>query len=136
MLNNVCLQGRLAKDPEIRTTATGKSYARITIANNSSYKDDNGNYKTNFINCVAWGKTAEFIDRYFKKGQEILISGEIATGSYDRQDGTKQYTTEVFVQQVNFCGSKAEKSESQPTAQTQGNSFDITEEDLPFSQLM
>ena len=113
-MNHVALHGRIARDPEIKTTQSGTQFARLSIAVDRITKEER---KADFIPCLAWGKTAEFIGKYFQKGQEILAEGRIQTGSYEK-DGRKVYTTDVVIDRVEFCGSKnggkAEVSEEVP----------------------
>lgn len=104
-MNKCVLIGRLTKDPELKLLAgSGKANCRFTIAVNREYKKD----ETDFINCVAWGKTAETISQYMTKGRQIAVSGSIRTGSFDKQDGTKVYTTDVNVDHFEFVGGKNE----------------------------
>lgn len=104
-MNKVILIGRLTKDPELRFTAgSGMAVSRFTVAVNRQFKKD----ETDFINCVAWGKTAETIAQYFTKGRPIAIVGHIQTGSYDSQDGTKRYTTDVAVESFEFIVSNGQ----------------------------
>lgn len=113
-MNKVVLVGRLTRDPENRSTAAGISNARFTIAVNRNFKNKDGNYDADFISCVAFRNTADFISKFFKKGSLICIEGRIQTGSYDAQDGTKRYTTDVVVDNAEFVGGKNDSS-SQPT---------------------
>lgn len=102
MINNVVITGRLTKDVELRTTANSKSVVSFTVANDTGF----GEYKrTNFINVIAWGKTAEFVANYFKKGSAIGLCGEIQTRDYEK-DGHKVYITEVMAKEVHFIESK------------------------------
>lgn len=101
-MNKVVLVGRLTRDPELRFAAgSGTAVSRFTVAVNRQFKRD----ETDFINCVAFGKTAETISQYFTKGKQIAVSGSIRTGSYDAQDGTKRYTTDVTVDTFDFIDS-------------------------------
>lgn len=134
-MNNVILMGRLTKDPELKTTQSGLSFCRFTVAVDRYSKD--GEDKTDFINCVAWRKTAEFIDNYFSKGQRIALAGSIQTGSYTDKDGRTVYTTDVLVDKAEFCESKKNgDSAPAPTRarkpkETEDIAPDISE-DLPF----
>lgn len=104
-MNKVILIGRLTKDPELRFTAgSGMAVSRFTVAVNRQFKKD----ETDFINCVAFGKTAETISQYLTKGRQIAVIGSIRTGSYDAQDGTKRYTTDVAVDSFEFVGSNGQ----------------------------
>lgn len=102
--------GRLTKDPEQRGSALS-----FTIAIGRNFKDKDGNYGADFINCVAFGKKAEFISKYFKKGSPIAVSGRISTGSYTDKEGKTVYTTNVSVEDAEFNG-KAESSSGSVTA--------------------
>ena len=134
-MNTVILMGRLTKDTELKATNSGLSVCRFTVAVDRYSKD--GEDKTDFINCVAWRKTAELIDNYFSKGQRIALTGSIQTGSYTDKDGRTVYTTDVLVDKVEFCESK-KNSDSVPAPtrarkpkETEDIAPDISE-DLPF----
>lgn len=106
-MNKVILMGRLTKDVEMRQTPNGIAVARFTIAVNRRFAKDGGQ-QADFINCIAWRKTGEFISRYFQKGSMIAVVGSIQTRSWDGNDGKKQYATEVIVDEAYFTGSKTE----------------------------
>ena len=99
------MKGRIAKEPEVKTTVSGQTFARLTIAVDR-YTKAGEERKADFISCTAWGNTAQFLAKYFTKGKEILAEGRIQTGSYTNQDGKKIYTTDVVLDRVEFCGSK------------------------------
>ena len=99
-MNKVVLVGRLTRDPEVRSSSNGMQNARFSVAVNRNFKNKEGGYDADFISCVAFGRTAEFIGKYFKKGSMIGIEGRIQTGSFQGQDGQMHYTTEVVVDQV------------------------------------
>lgn len=125
-MNNVSLIGRLTKDPEFKTTQSGLSVCRFTVAVDRPYSKD----QTDFINCVAWKKTAEFISSYFSKGQRIALTGSIQTGSYTDKDGKTVYTTDINVGNVEFCESKKKNNDSNNNSVETGDMpFD---DDLPF----
>lgn len=107
MLNKVILMGRLTKDIEIRHTDSGKAVATFTVAVDNGHGE---NKKTDFINCVAWEKTAEFINNWFGKGRMIALVGRISTRTYEGQDGRKNYVTEVVVNEVFFADSKKDET--------------------------
>ena len=109
-MNKVILMGRLTKDIEMRQTPNGVSLARFSIAVTRRFKNSNGEYDADFINCIAWRQTGEFIARYFQKGSMIAVVGSIQSRSWDGNDGKKQYATEVVVDEAYFTGSKAESS--------------------------
>lgn len=121
-MNKAILMGRLTKDPDVRYQgANNMAVARYTLAVNRKYKRD-GDPQADFIQCVAFGKIAEFAERYFKKGNQILVEGRIQTGSYDGKDGKKVYTTDVIVESHEFAQNKSDSSNgatapSQPQAQ-------------------
>lgn len=121
-MNKAILTGRLTKDPEHRTTPNGVSVATFTVAVNRRYKDEEGKYPADFINCIAWRATADFISKYFQKGSGIGIVGSIQTRSYDDKNGNRRYVTEVVAEEVEFAGSK--KSENKEA------SYDTNPDDL------
>lgn len=105
-MNRVCLVGRLTKDLEMRDSAN-TAVARFTVAVQSQFKNENGEFEADFISCVAFGKTAEFMGKYlYEKGQAIGLTGRIQTGSYTDQDGNKHYTTDVIAENVEFVERK------------------------------
>lgn len=124
-MNNVNLLGRLTADPELRQTTSGIASCRFTIAVNRKFKNKETNeYDADFISCVAWRQTAEFVSRYFHKGSMIAVSGSLRTGSYtdkNYQDVT-HYTTDVYVDNVEFTGEK--KGEGNTSNQQQKPQFD------------
>lgn len=107
-MNKVSLVGRLTRDPEVRYTTgeNASAIARFSIAVNRRFKNAEGNYDADFINCLAFGKSAEFIEKYFTKGMAIGVTGRIQTGSYTNKDGIKVYTTDVVVEESEFVESK------------------------------
>jgi len=142
MYNNVTLMGRLTKDAELRyQQGTDKASARFTLAVERKYKGQDGEKVTDFINCVAFNKTAEFISKYFAKGNLILVRGEIWTGSYTNKDGVKIYTTDVMVEEARFTGEKkndapATNNRPAPSATSADGFMDIPDDlgdELPFA---
>lgn len=140
MLNQVVLMGRLTRDPETRFIQnSNNSVTRFNIAVDRDYKAANEDKpKTDFINCLAWNKTGEFISKYFKKGSMIAVTGSIETGSYTDRDGKKVYTTEIYVSKVSFTGEKASGSSTGPvTGPVDSDGFmnipDGIDEELPFN---
>ena len=109
MLNKVILMGRLTADPEIRMSQSNKEVMSFSIAVNRRFKRD----ETDFINCVAWEKTAKFIHTYFRKGQLINVCGSLQTRTWDDAHGNKRYSTEVIVNEVNFCGESQQNGTTQ-----------------------
>ena len=144
-MNKVQLVGRLTRDPEIRYSQgeNATATARFSVAVNRRFKNSEGNYDADFINCVAFGKSAEFVEKYFKKGMAIGLTGRIQTGSYTNKDGQRVYTTDVVVEETEFVESKGASSadnsnNSRPApSATNNNDFmsipDGVDEELPFA---
>ena len=137
-MNKVIEIGRLTKDPEIRYSqgANTTCIARYTLAVDRKFKQE-GQPTADFINCIAFGKLGEFAEKYLHKGTKIAVTGRIQTGSYTNKDGQKVYTTDVVVEEQEFCESKSQSnSQPQPT-QSNDNSWmnipDGISEELPFS---
>ena len=118
-MNKVILVGNLARDPELRQTPQGVSVARFTVAVSRRYSKD-GQQQTDFISCVAWRNTAEFLCRYFQKGSSIQLCGSIQTRSWDGQDGQKHYATEVVADEIGFNGPKSSNQSGGGFSQPQG----------------
>lgn len=130
-MNKVILCGRLTADPVKRVTQNGKDSATFTVACTRNFKNANGDYDADFINCVAWGGTAVFVSNYFKKGSGIHAVGSIQTRKYDK-DGEKRYATEVNVSEVEFCGA-GQKTEKKKEADDIFNDYIPTDdEECPF----
>ena len=104
-MNKVILMGRLTRDPDIRPTKNGKTVARYTLAVDRRFRLDNDDQKADFISCIAFGKGAEFTEKYLHQGTKIVASGRIQTGSY-MKDGQKVYTVDVVVEEQEFAESK------------------------------
>lgn len=119
-MNSVNLIGRLSNSPEIRHTTNNQVVCRFTLAVTRRFKNQAGDYEADFINCVAFGKTAELIGNYVEKGQQLAVDGRIQTGSYTAQDGSKRYTFDVVVENITFINSKR-KNEPQAENQTQSS---------------
>ena len=143
-MNKVILMGRLTRDPEVRYSQgeSATAVARFTLAVDRRFRRDDAS--ADFIGCVAFGKNAEFIEKYFRQGTKALITGRIQTGSYTNRDGQKVYTTDVVVEDQEFAESKNAQSESgfQPVSRPQpsaaiGDGFmnipDGIDEELPFN---
>ena len=110
-MNKVILKGNLTKDVELNTINSGINVTKFTIAVQRRFANADGEREVDFINCVAWRNTAEFVSKYFTKGKQIIVCGAIQTRSYDADDGTKRYVTEVVVDEADFCG-KADGTET------------------------
>lgn len=139
-MNKVILHGRLARDPELRYTTSGKAVASFSLAVNRRYSNNNNNQgpTADFIPCVAWDKLAEIIANNLIKGSEALIEGRLQVRSYDAQDGSKRYVTEVIVGEMEYCGSKKDNGGgSAPAGDNQSDlgSFGgtpVSDDDIPF----
>lgn len=130
MINSVVLIGRLTRDPELRETASGTHVCGFSVAVDNGYGE---NKKTDFINCVAWKGTADFVSRYFTKGQMIALTGRISTRTWD-DNGTTRYATEVTVREVDFCGGKADGQNNSSNTSSPSDGFAPmgNDDDLPF----
>ena len=144
-MNKVILSGRICKDIELRYTPSNKAVIQNTIAVRNNYKNENGEYDSQFINIVVWKQTAEILSKYAMKGSKILIEGRIANRSYDKQDGTKAYVTEVIVERLELIDTTKEQSKpaveetsKQVQPKPQNDPFadfgdiTVTMDDLPF----
>ena len=146
MLNVVTIIGRMVKDPELKTTKSGKSVCSFRIANDSGYKDASGQSQTNWLDVTAWGKTEKFVCKYFPKGALIAFDGRLQTRQYQDKNGQNRTAVEIVAQNVSFCGSKESTSPAQqnaaqrpaaPSQRTQGEpvaDYALIEDDgdLPF----
>lgn len=112
MLNCAVIMGRLVADPELRTTASGLSVTSFTVAVDRAYAKQGEERQTDFIDCVAWRQTADFITRFFHKGSMIAIQGAIQVRSYEDKNGVKRKNVEIIVDNASFCGSKSESGNS------------------------
>lgn len=124
MLNIVAIMGRLTADPELRHTASGISVASFTLAVDRSYSNrDTGERQTDFIDVVAWRGTAEFVCKYFTKGQMMAVDGSLQARSYEDKQGNRRKAVEVVANNVNFCGSKRESEGGRSNASYGGGSY-------------
>ena len=130
-MNRVILMGRLTADPELRQTPQGTAVTSFTIAVDRRIKTENGQ-QADFITCVAWRKTAEFICRYFQKGRMIAIEGQLQSRSWDTQDGKRQYATEVIVDNAYFTGEKQDAGNKPQTDNMDGFTYLPANDDVPF----
>ena len=145
-MNKVVLLGRLTKDIELRYTEQQVAVGNLTLAVKRRIKNTNGEYESDFINCVCWKETAETMNKYLKKGDPVLVEGRIQTRNFEDKDGNKRYTTEVVIEHMDFVSSKKSESQSGTESGTQeenpykdmsvkveaSQQFEITDEDLPF----
>ncbi len=104
MLNNIILQGRLTRDPDMKATASGESRATFTLACEQDYKNPNGERDTDFFDVVAWRGTADFVQRYFSKGQMAVVKGRLQTRQWTAEDGSKRKAVQIVADNVYFCG--------------------------------
>ncbi len=134
-MNNVSLIGRLTKDPELRNTADGTAVCSFSLAVRRGFKNANGEYDADFINCSAWRNTAEFVSKYFKKGQQVGICGQIRTRKWD-DNGTTRYSTDVIAEKVDFVGKNSGTNESNSSANNDIGGLPlppaVDDDDLPF----
>lgn len=145
MLNQSIVMGRLTGDVDIKySQSTGKAIGRFNIACERDYKPADGERETDFISCIAFDRTAEFISKYFGKGNMICVTGRIQTGSYTNQQGQKVYTTDLNVEKAHFTGEKRATDEqaeysapSRPAPSASGDGFmnipDGIDAELPFN---
>ena len=131
MYNKVILIGRLVAAPELHKTSTDKSVARVTVAVNRRYKDQNGERETDFVNVVVWGKLAETMASYASKGSLISLDGEIRTRRYEK-NGVMQYVTEVLCQSFQLLESRAQRAMRENGGTGDLADIILEEEDLPF----
>lgn len=140
MLNKVILTGRLTATPELKTTTSGVSVTSFSIAVQRQFKSADGSYQTDFINIVAWRNTAEFVTRYFEKGQLIAIVGSIQTRQYEDKTGAKRTAFEVVADEAQFVESKKDSAarpadEFKAPPVTGGNTMEfeeVSDDELPF----
>jgi single-strand DNA-binding protein len=139
-MNKVILIGRVTKAIELKTTKSNKSVATFTLAVNRDFKNADGNYDADFINCVAYEQRAETISKYVRKGDRFGVVGKINTRTFDRKDGGKGYATEVIVESFEFLESKKDKSVDvdvdEPPYNGSADDFaelgNVDDDDLPF----
>ena len=112
MLNKVIVMGRLVRDPELRRTNSGTAVASFTIACERDFKSDGGEREADFIECVAWRNTAEFVSKYFTKGRMSVVSGRLQTRNWTDKEGNKRKATEIVAESVYFGDSKREELQS------------------------
>ena len=140
-LNRVVLMGRITQELELKSTQSGKSVLSFTVAVEQSYAKQGEEKKADFISCVAWGNTAEFISKYFSKGRMIALEGNLRTRTYEDKNGSKHYVTEVYVDSVSFTGEaqqgkSGEKPKEQNATVSIGDMADfeeiLSDEGVPF----
>ena len=134
-MNKALIMGRMVRDPEIRTTPAQVKVATFTLAVDRKFKNANGERQADFIPVVAWRNTAEFVEKYFKKGSKMIVIGSIQTRTYDDKDGKKVYVTEIVADEVEFAESKKDDGQATFTQPAQGEFYAPADDDtnaLPF----
>lgn len=129
-MNKVCLTGRITAKPELRYTPSNIAYARFNLAVNRSFTNENGEREADFISCVAWKKTAEMVSKHLDKGSQIGLEGRIQTGTFDAEDGSKRYTTDVVVENITFLD---KKQDNRPEPEYTGPQEETQDSD-PFAE--
>ncbi|MDR2833472.1 MAG: single-stranded DNA-binding protein [Streptococcaceae bacterium] len=142
MINNVVLVGRLTKDVDLTYTQNNRAVAKFTLAVNRTFKNPQGSYDTDFIQCLLWGNSAEALHKYTSKGSQIGVTGRIQTRNYENQQGQRVYVTEIVADSFQFLESKSQGNNTQQGNQPQGRNdarfgggdepIDIPDDDLPF----
>lgn len=136
MLNKVILMGRLTKDPEIKSSMSGKGISAFSLAVDRGYVKQGEERQADFINIVTFGSTADFVARYFTKGQLIAVCGRLQTRTWDDNEGKRHYATEVIADEVHFAQSKRENESPQRNENNfqtpAGFDTDVDDDDLPF----
>lgn len=136
-MNKVILMGNLVADPELKTTQNGKSIGEFRVAVRRARKNPQGEYESDFLRCRCFGATAEFVSKFFTKGRRILVEGSIQTSSWDKEDGTKGFSTDIIVDSVEFVDKASDNDAPQPVAKGKGaipsNYTPVaSSDDLPF----
>lgn len=134
-MNRIFVTGNIARDPEARTTQSGLSVCTFTVAVQRSVKNANGTYDADFLPVVAWRQTADFVSRYLHKGSKVAVEGSVQTRSYDAQDGSKRYVTEIIADRVEGMEPRNSNGGNRPAPQAPQGADDFTEVDddeLPF----
>ena len=131
-MNRVILDGRLTKSPDVKNTTTGKVVANFTLAVDRRFKNKDGQKEADFINCQAWGKTAELLGQYTQKGSRIGVVGRMQVRSYDGTDGIKRWVTEVIVDELEFLESKGGSNSANTQQQSNGEPMSVMGLDEDF----
>ena len=135
-MNKIILIGRLTKEPELRYTTSNVAVAQFSLAVNRDFKNQQGEYEADFINCVAYIKLAETIAEYTRKGDKLGVEGRLQTRTYQNSEGKNVYVTEVIVNGIEFLEARKEKSaskeEEKDPFETFGKSIEVNDDELPF----
>lgn len=134
MLNSVIIMGRLTSTPELKTTSSGLSVTSFTVAVDRRFQKQGEDKQADFLNVVAWRQTADFVCKYFNKGDMIAVQGELQTRNYEDKNGNKRTATEIVADNVSFCGGKKDSAAAEPAG---GDHYDYDftaddEDDLPY----
>lgn len=132
MINNVVLMGRITHDLELKSTATGVSVVSFTLAVERAFAPQGEKRQADFIDCVAWRNTAEFITNYFKKGSMIAVAGKIQTRNYEDKNGNKRKAVEVLIDTASFCGDKSNNTAPSLNVPPPANDVEKIDDSLPF----
>jgi single-strand DNA-binding protein len=133
-MNKAVIVGRLVRDPDVRALNDGKTVSNFTVAVDRRFKNKNGEKEADFIPVVVFGKPAEFVAEYVKKGNMVSVAGRITTGSYDNKEGKKVYTTEITADEVNSIGSKKDnQAGTDSESQQQDSKLSVMDLDEDFS---
>ena len=130
-MNIIAIKGRLVRDPEIRQTQSGVSVTNITVAVDRSYSAG-GEKQTDFFDCVFWRQGAEFVSKYFKKGKEIIVTGEMQSRKWQDKEGNNRISWEIQNAHAEFCGGKGEKTQQEKQNVSDYSVVDDSSEDIPF----
>ena len=130
-MNIIAIKGRLVRDPEIRQTQSGVSITNITVAVDRSYSAG-GEKQTDFFDCVFWRQGAEFVSKYFKKGKEIIVTGEMQSRKWQDKDGNNRISWEIQNAHAEFCGGKGENTQQEKQNVSDYSVVDDSSEDIPF----
>lgn len=134
-MNKCILIGRLTKDPEVRYTngENVTAIARFSIAVDRRFKNNNGEYETDFFNCTAFGKQGEFVEKYLKKGTKIVLSGRIQNDNYTNRDGQKVTAVQIITEEIEFAESKKNEQPTEQQKEEWANIDNLDSEELPFN---
>ena len=130
-MNIIAIKGRLVRDPEIRQTQSGVSVTNITVAVDRSYSAG-GEKQTDFFDCVFWRQGAEFVSKYFKKGKEIIVTGEMQSRKWQDKEGNNRISWEIQNAHAEFCGGKGENTQQEKQNVSDYSAVDDSSEDIPF----
>lgn len=131
-MNKVIIIGNLAADPEKRTTSSGISTCTMRVAVQRRFANPSGVRESDFFPVVCWRQTADFVSKYALKGRKVAVEGSLQTRSYDAQDGSKRYVTEIVADSVEFCDKAPEVAPAAEAAPAQGKFTEVDDEELPF----